>query len=329
METYAAPLLAGLFALVALLGLIGPAIKSPAPHDIPVGLVGPAPLVQQMSSAFAANAPGAFRLTTYASEADARAAIDSRDVDGALVIGQGDPNLIVAGAAGDAATGVITAAFTNAFKAQGQTITVERVHPFAAGDPHGLILFFVILAVLVSTLIASALSGLRRGTRLVTRVAMTALFALLAAPVAMGVATWIAGDYGSGVWMATALVALASAAVGAVAVGAATLFGRVGVALTALIAVLVDLVASGGPIGSELLPDAYRWVAPGMPAGQLYSAVRGALYFNNAGIATPVGVLSLWLLGGLLLMVTGAIVSRRPAAPEPAPVALPPDGADR
>ncbi len=301
LETLVQPVVAGLVALVTLIGLIGPAIKSPSPHDIAVGLVGPPPATQQIAGAFATNAPGAFRFTTYGSETEARSAIHARSVDGALILEGGGPRLIIAGAAGDGATGVITGAFTKVFQAQGQAIAIETVHPFAAGDPHGLILFFVILAVLVSTLIAQALVGLRR------------VYAIIAAPVAMGLATWIAGDYGSGFWTATALVALGSAAIGAVVAGAAALLGRPGVALAALVAVLLDLVCSGGPIGSQLLPDAYRWLAPAMPAGQLYSGIRGALYFDNAGVGEPVTVLSLWVAGGLLLLLLGALVTRRAA----------------
>src|SRR5438309_6951369 len=115
LETLVQPVVAGLLALVTLIGLIGPAIKSPSPHDIPVGLVGPAPATQQIASAFAANAPGAFQFTTYGSEAEARAGIDARNVDGILILGSGGPRLIIAGAAGDGATGVITGAFTNLF----------------------------------------------------------------------------------------------------------------------------------------------------------------------------------------------------------------------
>src|ERR1043166_6552747 len=100
-ETYVAPVVAGLLALVTLIGLIGPAIKSPSPHDIPVGLAGPAPATHQTPQAFATNARGGFQFTTYNSEDEARSAIDSRDIDGALVIGQSGPKLIVAGAAGD------------------------------------------------------------------------------------------------------------------------------------------------------------------------------------------------------------------------------------
>jgi hypothetical protein len=321
METYVAPVVAGLVALITLIGLIAPAIKSPAPHDIPIGLAGPPEATQQIAGAFATNAPGAFVFTTYTSEDDARAALDSRAVDGVLVVGPASPRLIIAGAAGDGVTGVITGAFTNVFKAQGQTLAVETVHPFAPGDPHGLILFFVVLAIIVSTMIAQALAGLRRGTSFAGRVLIVILYAAFAAPVSMGLAVWIAGDYGSGFWTATALIGLGSAAIGVVVAGSAALLGRVGVALAALVAVLLDLVCSGGPIGSQLLPDAYRWLAPGMPAGQLYSAIRGALYFDNAAIADQVLVLSLWLLGGLLLLGLGTIVSRRSVAPEQAQIA--------
>jgi hypothetical protein len=183
--------------LIALLGLIGPAIKNPRPHDLPVGLVGPAPAVEQLSSAIGSKVPGAFTFTSYSSEDAARAAIDGRVIDAALVLGSGGPRLIVAGAAGDSVTGAITGVFTAAIRAQGQTLAVETIHPFASGDPHGLILFFVVLAVLVATLIAQALVAATRGEGFAMQLLMVVLFALLASPVALGMAAWIAGDYGS------------------------------------------------------------------------------------------------------------------------------------
>src|SRR5437660_1708506 len=149
------PVIAGLLVILALLGLIGTAIRDPRPHDIPVGLIGPAPAVQQITTAFGTNAPGAFAFTSYSSESDASAALDSRAVDGVVILGP-SPRLIVSGAAGDAETGVITAALTKAFNAQGATVTVATVHPFAAGDAHGLILFFVVVAVIISSLVTPA-----------------------------------------------------------------------------------------------------------------------------------------------------------------------------
>lgn len=301
------PLVAGLLALVTLIGLIGPAIKSPQPHDIPIGIVA----VQGGQTQTAVFVPsGPFRVTTYDSEKAARDAIDSRDIVAAMVLDPASPRLVVAGAAGDGVTGVVTAVFSGVFQKSGLPLTVETVHPFASGDPHGLILFFVVLAILVSTLIVNALLGLRREAGLLASVGLVAVYALVAAPVAMGLATWIAGDYGGGSSSATALVALASAAVGMVIVGMGRLLGRPGVALAALVAVLLDLVCSGGPIGSALLPDAYRFFAPAMPAGQLFSGIRGALYFDGAGVSEPVFVLSLWLLAGLILIAVSRFTVR-------------------
>jgi hypothetical protein len=310
-EALVRPIVGGLLILVPLLGLIGTAIKNPQPHDIQVGLAGPAPATEQISRAFATSAPGAFRFTTYSSEGAARAAIDARSVDGALVLTPSGPRLIVAGAAGDAVTGVIRAAFGNAVAAQGQTLTVEIVHPFSSGDPHGLILFFVILAVLISTLVAQALLGLTPGIGFGLRLSLLVVFAVLAALLSMAIATWIAGDYGSGFWVATAVLALASAAVGAVVAASARLLGVPGVGLAALVVVLLDLVSSGGPLGSNLLPDFYRWLAPGMPVAQVYSAIRGALFFDNAGIGSSIAVLSAWLVGGLILMAAAELIRPR------------------
>src|SRR6267143_1148207 len=311
LESFMRPLVGGLFVLVALIGLIGSAIQNPKPHDIPVGLVGPPPAVQQIESSFATAAPGAFQFTSYASEQDARAALDARTVDGVVVLGP-SPKIIVAGAAGDAATGIIAATFTNAFKAQGATATVETVHPFAGGDAHGHVLFFVVVAALIATLVAQVLLvTTAKDASLGSRLAFVVVFAGRVGSAGMGTAAWIVGGYGDGFWAAAGLVALASAAVGAVIAGFARLAGPAGIGLSALVVVLLDLVSSGGPAGSQLLPDFYRWLAPWMPAGQLFDAMRGALYFDGAAVATPIAVLTGWLVAGLALMWLGEVAATR------------------
>jgi hypothetical protein len=222
----------------------------------------------------------------------------------------------VAGAAGDGAAGAMTAAFTNVFRAQGGDLKVETVHPFASGDPHGLILFFVVVSIVIATLASQALLGVGRGAAgFVSRLGVAAVFAGLAAPIGMGAAAWIAGDFGPGFWQATALVALGSLAVGAVVAGSVRLLGAPGLGLAVLVVVLLDLVSSGGPVGPRFLPDFYRWLATGMPAGQLYAALRGSLYFEGAAVGDAVIVLLAWLAGGLLLLLLGELVNRRAQAP--------------
>src|SRR5689334_10759522 len=96
-EHVAGPIVAGLLLLLTLLLVLGPALRDPRPHDLPVGIVAPPPVAQQLAQAFGQNAPGAFAFTTYPTEADALAAVDRRDVDAALVVGPTGPHLVVAG----------------------------------------------------------------------------------------------------------------------------------------------------------------------------------------------------------------------------------------
>ncbi len=302
------PVVGGLVVLFTLIALIGFAIRTPQPHDIPVGLVGPPAEIGQLSAAFDAKAPGAFHFTSFPSDRAARAAIDDRSVDAALVLGLGGPQLIVAGAAGPALVGAITEIASAAFHAQGTTVSVLTVHPFPIGDPEGLILFFMVLALLIASVVAGALIGLQRDLTWRTRLPMLGGYGVAAGLVGMGTATWVAGGYKAGFWAAAGLVALAAAALAVATAASARLLGTVGAALAALVLVLFDVISSGGPLGTPMLPGFYRWLAQGMPAGQLYSAVRGALFFDGAGIGGPVVVLIAWLAGGLALLgLTGLV----------------------
>ena len=319
-EPVAAPIAAGLVVLVTLLGLIGTAIRDPRPHDIPVGVAGPAPAAAQITGAFNSKAPGTFQFTTYDSEEQARSALDARDVDAVLVLGA-QPRLIVAGAAGDAITGLTTAIFSQAFAAQGTQLAVEVTHPFASGDPHGLVLFFLVLATIVSTFVVHAILLVRGGgARLSTWLGVEGGWAVVAGLAGVGMAAWIVGGYDiSGATAMAGLVALTALATGTVTAGFSRLLGPPGLGLAGLIVVLLNLISSGGPAGQEFLPDAYRALSPWMPAGQLFSAFRGALYFDGQGVAAPVLVLTGWLVVGVVLMLLAEGVRNRARTPAAMP----------
>ena len=319
-EPVAAPIAAGLVVLVTLLGLIGTAIRDPRPHDIPVGVAGPAPAAAQITGAFNSKAAGTFKFTTYDSEEQARSGLDARDVDAVLVLGA-QPKLIVAGAAGDAITGLTTAIFSQAFAAQGTQLAVEVTHPFASGDPHGLVLFFLVLATIVSTFVVHAILLVRGGgARLSTWLGVEGGWAVAAGLAGVGMAAWIVGGYDiSGATAMAGLVALTALATGTVTAGLSRLVGPPGLGLAGLIVVLLNLISSGGPAGQQFLPDAYRALSPWMPAGELYSAFRGALYFDGQGVAAPVLVLTGWLVVGVVLMLLAEGLRNRARTPAAMP----------
>ena len=321
-ERLVAPLAAGLLVLLALLGLIGTAIRDPRPHDVPVGLVGPPQALQPMTDALGQKLPGAFKFTTYDSEDAARAALDRRDVDGVVVVGgPTSSSIIVAGAAGDTSATLIESVFGAALSAQGPQVPVEVVHPFAPGDAHGLILFFLVLATLVSTLVVqAALLARARSAPAAAWLGVNSVWAVLAGAAGVAAATWVAGGYDTAALVPMgALVALTAIAAGAFVAGFTRLLGPAGLGLSALVMILLDLISSGGPAGSTILPDVYRWMSPWMPAGELDSAMRGTLYFGGEGVAFPVLVISAWLVVGLVLVIISGFVRRPVAEPAAAP----------
>ncbi|HWO91599.1 MAG TPA: hypothetical protein VNP53_06470, partial [Methylomirabilota bacterium] len=174
---------------------------------------------------------------------------------------------------------------------------------------------FVVVATLISTLASQAiLLATGKALSLGLRLGFMVVFGLLVGLTAMGMATWIAGGYGDGFWAAAGLVALTSMAIGSVVGGLIRLLAAPGIGLAALLMVL-SLVSSGGPVGSQLLPDFYRALAPWATAGELYSALRGALFFDGAAVATPVGVLTGWLVVGVVLIGIGELAANRNRKP--------------
>jgi hypothetical protein len=319
-ERTARPIVAGLLILLALVAVLGSAIREPRPHDIPVGVTGPQAVIASITAGFAQAAPGAFSFTTYASDTDARAALERRDVVASLIVGQAGPRLVVAGAAGDAVTGAVTAAFTSAFNAQGTELAVETVHPFPAGDPHGIVLFFLVLATLIASVAVGALSVLPApGRPWSGQVATVAAYALCAGILGVGAAAWLANGLGDGVWMAMGIVGLLALAIGSATVALARVLGVAGVALGAFVVILLDIVSSGGPLGSTFLPDAYRALAPWLPVGPAYDALRGALAYGGQGLAGSAVVLLAWAAAGIgIAAVHGSL---RPAVHRAVPAA--------
>ena len=311
LEQRARPVIGGLVILVTLMAILGLGIRDPRPHDIRVGIAAPAPVAEQLTAGFQQAAPGAFAFTIFATEPEARSAIDDRAVDAALVVGPTGSRLVVAGAAGDAISGGVTTAFTTAFRAQGHELQVETVHPFQPGDPHGIVLFFLVLATIVAATISGALTGMTSGAgSWAYSTAAVVTYAVLAGVTGALAAAWLAGyGNGNGLFAVMALCALLSLAVASVVAASGRLLGPAGVALAALVIVPIGLVSSGGPLGSEFLPDAYRALAPWLPVAPAYGALRGVLFFDGAGIAAPIAVLSAWAAVGLVTLAAGDMLA--------------------
>jgi hypothetical protein len=85
---------------------------------------------------------------------------------------------------------------------------------------------------------------------------------------------------------------------------------------------LVGNSTGGGSVNQEFLPDSFRWLGQALPNGAFIRTVRDTVYFNGHNTGQSLMVVSLWALGGLLLILAAdpvrALVMRPFQAKKPA-----------
>ncbi len=297
------------------------AFHDPAPHDLPVGVVGPAAVTGQVEHAVDSSVPGAFHWRSYPSTASARTGIAQRAVDGALVASGGHLRLLVAQAGGTGPAQALTRIFGVVAARSGPHLLVADVVPPLARDTQALSSWFVVLSVLIPSLAAGSASALAfRRARPAWSVAAPVAAAVVIGVVAAAIADAIAG-LGSYATIA-GIVALFSLAVAApTAVLARTWPPLVAVALLAFI--VFGIPVSGGPANlASFIPGFLRILGPALPLGVAAGAVRNVVYFGGHATAGYVLVLAAWAVAGLtgLILVTAL---RRPAPALTRPAAAP------
>jgi hypothetical protein len=296
------------------------AFHAPAPHDLPVGIVGSAAVTGHIEHALASAAPGAFRWHSYLSVASARAGIAQHAVDGALVASGGNLRLLVAQAGGTAPAQALTRIFGAVAVHSGHQLAVADVVPPLARDTQALSSWFVVLSVLIPSLAAGSASAMAfRRARPVWAVAAPVAAAIVIGVAAAAIADGLAG---LGHYAAIAgLVALFSLAVSA----PTAVLGRIWpplVALALLAFIVFGIPVSGGPANlASFTPGFLRALSPVLPLGVAASAVRNVVYFGGHATVQYVWTLAAWAAAGVvgLILVTAL---RRPAVTRP--VAIPP-----
>ncbi|WP_043644322.1 ABC transporter permease [Nocardioides alkalitolerans] len=295
------------------------AFHDPTPHEIEVGVVAPdtvaAQTVEQLNDID--GTPLAARVTT---EADARAAIESGDLSAALVVSTDgtEDTLLVASGGGSAVATAVETVLAQAESTQGRTLATTDLVPLEGGDARGLTGFYLVVGWMVGGYLVASLLGVAQGSRPATpRRAAIRLAALVPYAVASGlggalvVGPWLGALEGP-VWLLTAIGALVVLAAAAMTVALQVLLGTVGIAVAILLFVVIGNPSAGGAIPAALLPTFWRTVGPWLPNGAATEAVRGAVYFDAAGIGGPLLVIAAWAVAGIVVtMVASWLLHRR------------------
>lgn len=307
------PQVVGLAAAVAvLLTVLLTAFAWPATHtaprDVPVAVVGPPAVVEQLRATVEQTQPGALDLRPAADPAEARRLVEDREVYGALVLDPAGPRVVVATQAGPAVAQLLTSAATTA--TGGSPVAVDDVAPAAADDPRGAGLAAGALPLALGGAAGAVLLTLRvRGTG--RRATGALVLALLGGPAAVAVLHgWLGALTGDPLAEAGVLsLGLAATTLGVL--GLAAVAGRAGLGLGAATVIALGNPLSAASSAPVLLPAGWAELGQALPPGAVVAALRAVSGFGGTGAAGPLAVLALWAAGGLLLLALGGVRARR------------------
>lgn len=268
------------------------------PHDLPVGLAGPASAVAPLRAGLTSK-PGQVEVHGYADGAAARHAVERREVYGALVVSAAGPRLLVASAADPKVAQALQAQVEAV--ARGQAVPVTDVVPTTPADPNQVgALTTMLPLILISLALGTVVTIVHESE--VRRVAAIVLGAAVAGLGGSGIVHGL-NTFAGGYWSQAALLALI---VLAVALAGAGLFrlgdpGRALFGLVALVLVNLGIPSSGALVPVELLPEPWRAVSGWLPPGAGVSALRGVGFFDGAATRGPLLLLGGWALVGMVL----------------------------
>ena len=273
------------------------------PRDLPVGVAGPAAAVGQLEQQLGAN-PDAFDVHRYGNEAEARAAIEDREVYGAFVATPEGPKVLSSSAASPAVAQLLGQAAAETGAPTEDVVAAEH----GAALPSS-VLPLVIAGILIG--LAASLLATSASARAGLLVAGSAIIGLVAAGI---VQSWL--DVVEGDWIVNAgVLALTVLAIGATITGLYAWLGGAGIGVAAAVMVFIGNPFSAAASAPELLPEPAGGIGQLLPPGAGANLLRSTGFFDGAAAAVPVTVLLAWALGGLALVALAAMRGRRSAAP--------------
>jgi hypothetical protein len=287
-----------------------PAARS-KPHDVPIGAAGPMAAGGQVADILEQHAPGAFAITYYPGEAALRDAIRNRDVYGGIsfgadadVAGQAAPGgraLLIATGGSPMVAQMLTQIGNGIAQQAGEPLRTEDLAPPTANDPRG--------AGLAASALPITLAGLL--PEVWTRFTAAVVFAAVAGTTIAALLRYVFGSIDRNVWGVAAGLTLGLLAAGLSMLGLGSLFGRGGLAVGALLALLLGNPLSGLNSAPEMLPSGWGTLGQWLPQGATATLLRSTAFFDGAGATTAIAMLTCWAVAGSTLIVIAAVRQRR------------------
>jgi len=298
-------------ALTTALAILAIAFALPAarskPHDIPIGAAGPQAASGQVADILEQHAPGAFALTYYPGEAALRDAIRNRDVYGGMSFRPEGRSLLIATGGSPVVAQMLTQIGNGVAQQAGVPLHTEDLAPPTADDPRGAGLAASALPITLAGLLPAVALVLLVRREVWTRLVAAVVFAAGAGVTIAALLRYVFGSIDQNLWGVAAGLTLGLLAAGLSVLGLGSLFGRGGLAVGALLALLLGNPLSGLTSAPEMLPSGWGTLGQWLPQGATATLLRSTAFFDGAGAATAIAALTCWAVTGTALVVIAAV----------------------
>ncbi|MBF6044554.1 hypothetical protein GO001_04855 [Streptomyces sp. NRRL B-1677] len=294
------------------------AFSQPAPHELPVAVVGSGPEASALARGIADKAGDKLAVRTVADRDAAVSALRHQDVFGAYVPDRHAPELLVASAGSDTTAVAVQKAFTPVAARTGAPLEVTDVARPADGDPTGQGIFFLLVALSIGSYASVAVLGaagatlpmrLRAALAVATSLVVSVFGAVLAGPVFHLLDHGLAGLWGMA-WAYSAGILL-------VGVGLHTFLKRWTTLGMMVLFVMLNFTSAGGVYRPELQNGFFAGLHSFWNGAGFVEGTRSLVYFDSNGLGGHVVTLALWLLVGMAVTAAAWYAetrTRRPAA---------------
>lgn len=297
--------------LTVVLAVVAIAFALPAarsrPHDVPIGAAGPQAAGGQVADLLEQHAPGAFAVTYYPGEQALRDAIRNREVYGGISFGPDGRTLFTATGASPMVAQLLTQIGNGISQQAGVPLRTEDLAPPTADDPRGVGLAASALPITLAGMLPAIALVLLLKREVWTRLTAAMVFAGVAGLTIAAMLRYVFGSIDQNLWGVAAGLTLGVLAAGLFMLGLGSLFGRVGLALGALLALLLGNPLSGLNSAPEMLPSGWGELGQWLPQGANATLLRSTAFFDGAGATMPIVVLTCWALAGAALIVIAAV----------------------
>lgn len=294
----------GLSAVIGLmlLAFVLPSVNS-GPHELKLGITGPAAATEQISTSLEASKQGAFDTREFADADALRDAIRNRDVVGGIAVDANGPHVLIATAGGTPIAQTLTGVANGLSEASGAKVPVEDVVPLTADDPTGAGLTALALPLVFGGIMPAVVLVQLFPRSIVKRVLGAAGVAVVA-----GFALTAILQFGTssldGNYLLTALtLAVGISAISLPILGLESLLGMKGFALGAVTMMFIGNPLSGMATTAAWLPAGWGALGQLLPPGAAGASVRSMAFFDGHGATTPLLVLLCWIAVGIALCV--------------------------